>query len=61
MEEVAGDAAVDGAAPRWLGTKRRQHREIESRRKMWRLVYNIFGGADLASDSSEEAVMMMLF
>ena len=61
MEEVAIDAAVDGATPCRLGTERRQHREIESRRKMWRLVYNIFGGADLASDSSEEAVMMMLF
>ena len=33
MEEVAGDAAVDGAAPCRLGTERRQHREIESRRK----------------------------
>ena len=32
MEEVAGDTAVDGAAPCRLGTERRQHREIESRR-----------------------------
>ena len=30
MEEVVGDAAVDGAAPCRLGTERRQHREIES-------------------------------
>ena len=30
MEEVAGDAAVDGAAPCRLGTERRQHREIEN-------------------------------
>ena len=27
MEEVVGDAAVDGAAPCRLGTERRQHRE----------------------------------
>ena len=30
MEEVAGDAAVDGAAPCRLGTEHRQHCEIES-------------------------------
>ena len=46
MEEVAGDAAVDGAAPCRLGTEHRQHREIESRRKCERLVYNLFGGAE---------------
>ena len=28
MEEVAGDAAVDGAAPCRLGTERRQHHEM---------------------------------
>ena len=33
MEEVAGDAAVDGAARCRLGTERRQHRETKSRRK----------------------------
>ena len=33
VEEVSGDATVDGAAPCRLGTERRQHREIESRRK----------------------------
>ena len=32
MEEVAGNTAVDGAAPWRLGTKRRQHGEIESRK-----------------------------
>ena len=32
MEEVAGDATMDGVAPCRLGTERRQHREIESRK-----------------------------
>ena len=32
MQEVAGDAAVDGAAPCRLMTERRQHHEIDSRR-----------------------------
>ena len=32
MEEVAGDATVDGAAPCRLGTESQQHREIESRK-----------------------------
>ena len=50
MEEVAGDAVVNGVAPYRLGTKRRQHCEIELQRNLaisvqplwWRQLGRIF-------------------
>ena len=60
MEEVAGDAAVDGAAPCRLGTERWQHRDIESRRKcgisVQPLLWGRLGGSLIRGNGDDDAL-----